>query len=135
MIPVALSPTIKPTRAELVILNVLWKHGPGTVRAIHENMPATSVCGYTTVLKLLQIMHGKGLVMRDVSRRAHVYRPASGKSAVQAQLTFDLIQQVYDGSPVQLIVQMLELMATAKAKDIDRIRQMLNRVEHRQLGE
>ncbi|NNF15594.1 MAG: BlaI/MecI/CopY family transcriptional regulator [Gammaproteobacteria bacterium] len=122
---------VTPTRAELVILNVLWKHGHLTVRSVHERMPRTKSCGYTTVLKLLQIMHGKGLVRRDTSKRAHVYRPVSDKSTVQMQLTSELVRQAFDDSPAQLIMRALEQSGRFQSEDIDAIRARLKLLEDR----
>ena len=125
-------PPMKPTKAELVILNVLWKNGPSTVRIVHEMMPGTNESGYTTILKLLQIMHRKGLVVRDDSQRAHVYQPVSSKADVQSQLTFDLIQRVFDGSPSQLVVQALGNTSAASKEELEKIRELLNDLEAQQ---
>lgn len=125
-------PPVKPTKAELVILNVLWKNGPSTVRIVHDLMPGNNDSGYTTILKLLQIMHRKGIVVRDDSQRAHVYRPVSSKADVQSQLTSDLIQRVFDGSPSQLIVQALGNTSAASRDDLEKIRTLLNDLEAQQ---
>ena len=125
-------PVPKPTPAELVILGVLWNHGPATVRAVHEAMPGGNVSGYTTILKLLQIMHRKGLVVRDDSRRAHVYRPVSSRVSVQLQLTSDLVQRAFDGSPSKLVVQALGSAQTASREELDKIRELLDQLEAQQ---
>lgn len=122
----------KPTPAELVILGVLWDHGPATVRSVHEAMPGGNVSGYTTILKLLQIMHRKGLVVRDDSRRAHIYRPVSSRVSVQTQLTSDLVQRAFDGSPSKLVVQALGAAQSASREDLDKIRAMLDQLEAQQ---
>ena len=119
----------RPTRAELNILRVLWRLGPSTVRAVHEAMPADSTTGYTTILKLLQIMHRKGLVTRDDSCRAHVYDPVRAKEEVQKQLTSDLIHRAFDGSPSQLVMQALGHSAAATPAELARIRELLGRLE------
>ncbi|MEM7082713.1 MAG: BlaI/MecI/CopY family transcriptional regulator [Pseudomonadota bacterium] len=119
----------KPTPAELVILGVLWDHGPATVRAVHEAMPGNNASGYTTILKLLQIMHRKGLVVRDDSRRAHVYRPVSSRVSVQNQLTSDLVQRAFDGSASKLVVQALGSAQSASREELDKIRSLLDQLE------
>lgn len=128
------SPTkqLRPTRAELVILRVLWDSGPSTVRAVHEAMPGDYASGYTTILKLLQIMHRKRLVERDDSKRAHVYQPIFSKSYVQEQLTSDLIQRVFDGSPSQLVLQALGSSKSASRDELRKIRSLLNELENQE---
>jgi BlaI family penicillinase repressor len=106
----------KPTESELGILNVLWARGPCTVRDIHEVLYRDEGAGYTTALKLLQIMHGKGLVLRDDSERAHVYRAA-------------MMQRLFDGSPSQLVLQALGGRAKATREELDEIRALLDRLE------
>src|SRR5262245_20077492 len=94
----------KPTDAELAILRVLWAKGPSTVRQIAEVMAdGGRETGYTTVLKLLQIMTEKGLVVRDESARTHVYAQASTQDQTQRQLVTDLLDRVFDGSAAQLV--------------------------------
>ncbi|HET7844639.1 MAG TPA: BlaI/MecI/CopY family transcriptional regulator, partial [Xanthomonadales bacterium] len=88
----------KPTEAELDILQVLWQRGPCTVREVHETLYRDEGAGYTTALKLLQVMHGKGLVERDDSQRAHVYRPVASKESTQSRFLTDIVQRVFNGS-------------------------------------
>jgi len=114
----------KPTASELTILNVLWDRGTGTVSEIQTECGG----GYTTVLKTLQIMAEKGLVERDESSRAHVYRPASGRKATQCQLVGDLLDRVFEGSASQLVLRALSEHRFSK-KEIAEIRKMLDRVE------
>src|SRR6185295_10425494 len=94
------SPTAppRPTQAELEILRVLWQLGPSSVREVQGTLPASRAAGYTTVLKLLQIMAGKGLVARDVRERTHVYRAALRQEQTQRQLIHDLVERAFDGS-------------------------------------
>lgn len=117
----------KPTAAETEILAVLWDLGPSTVRAVHEVLETRRDTGYTTVLKLMQIMVGKGLVLRDESERTHVYRPAHRREAMQGELVGDLIDRAFDGSAGELVMRAL---ATGRASkdDLDRIRAMLDEV-------
>lgn len=92
----------RPTTAELSILRVLWRLGPSTVRQIHDSLNAGRRTGYTTVLKLLQIMSEKGLVDRDKSRRSHVYMPRRTETQTQRQLVRDLLERGFGGSARQL---------------------------------
>jgi BlaI family transcriptional regulator, penicillinase repressor len=95
----------KPTDAELAILRVLWTRGPSTVRQIAEVMGRET--GYTTILKLLQIMTEKRLVVRDESERTHVYQAAYTETQTQRQLVTDLLDRAFDGSAAKLVLQAL----------------------------
>src|SRR5919106_3583235 len=97
----------RPTDAELAILRVLWERGPSTVRDVHEALSTTQVTGYTTVLKLMQIMTEKGLVVRDESQRAHIYEARSSEQKTQRQLLADLADRAFGGSPAKLVMQAL----------------------------
>ncbi len=97
----------RPTEAELEILQVLWERGACTVRDVHEVLHRRDGTGYTTALKMLQIMHDKGLVERDESQRAHVYRAAVSKQRTQKRFLADLVKRVFDGSPSRLVLQAL----------------------------
>ena len=120
--------TIRPTDAELELLRVLWKEGPSTVREIHEKLPGGSRVGYTTVLKLLQIMWDKGIVARDESARAHVYRAAAAEDAMQSHLVRDLVSRAFDGSTSRLVLRALS-SRSASAKELAEIRQLLDRID------
>ncbi len=119
----------KPTEAELGILNSLWERGECTVRDVHEALYRDDGGGYTTALKMLQIMHAKGLVLRDDSQRAHVYRPAMTKESTQKRFLSDIVQRVFDGSPSQLVLQALGGQPPASRAELDEIRALLNRIE------
>lgn len=119
----------QPTEAELNILNALWRLGPSTVRRVHEEISKLSDLGYTSVLKLLQIMFQKGLVSRDDSQRAHVYTPALSKQDTQRQLTDDLVRRAFGGSMSELVLQALGHGEAASADDLAAIREMLDRIE------
>lgn len=121
-------PTPRPTDAELAILNVLWERGPSTVREVHEALSPTHDSGYTTVLKLMQIMTDKGLVDRDESQRAHVYTSRLGEQRTQRQLIGDLIERAFGGSPAKLVMQALST-TKASAEDLTAIRTMLDQME------
>ena len=112
----------KPTDAELAILSVLWSRGPSTVRQIAEEMGREA--GYTTILKLLQIMTEKRLVRRDESSRTHVYDAAYTQDQTERQLVTDLLDRVFDGSAAKLVLQAL---ATTKStpEELDEIKKLI----------
>src|SRR5437667_7040105 len=98
---------IKPTESELEILQVLWTKGIATVREVHEELAKIKDVGYTTTLKLMQIMHEKGLVKRDDSIRTHIYQAAVNKERTQKHLLTKMIDSLFGGSPTQLVIQAL----------------------------
>jgi predicted transcriptional regulator len=98
---------IKPTESELEILNILWQNDVATVREVHEELAKSKDVGYTTTLKLMQIMHEKGLVRRDESMRTHVYQPAVNKEKTQKHLLDKMIDSLFGGSSTQLVLQAL----------------------------
>ena len=117
----------KPTDAELAILRVLWARGPSTVRQVAEAIAeAGRETGYTTILKLLQIMTEKGIVVRDESARTHIYAPASTQDQTQRQLVTDLLDRVFDGSAAQLVMQALAAKKTTP-EELAEIRKLLNK--------
>ncbi|MBL8212537.1 MAG: BlaI/MecI/CopY family transcriptional regulator [Bryobacterales bacterium] len=118
----------KPTAAELAILQILWQRGPSTVRDIHNDWDKDSPVGYTTVLKLLQIMTDKGLVERDETARAHVYKATSDREQTQGHLVRDLVDRVFGGSAAQLVLRALSERKTS-AREIAEIRDMLDTFE------
>lgn len=120
--------TPQPTEAELEILHVLWTHGACTVRDVHEALHRDTGAGYTTALKMLQIMHAKGLVERDDSQRAHVFRAAVSKERTQKRFLADLVQRVFEGSPSQLVLHALGSQRTSRA-ELREIRSLLNRLD------
>jgi BlaI family transcriptional regulator, penicillinase repressor len=124
---------VRPTNSELNILRVLWRLGPSTVRSVHEELSHDDHdLGYTTVLKFLQIMLDKGLVKREDSQRAHIYRPAASREQTQRQLTRLLIDGAFDGSRSQLVLQALAGAEGVKPEELDEIRALLNRLQDRQ---
>jgi len=118
----------KPTDAELAILRVLWTRGPSTVRDVAEAMGREGA--YTTVLKLMQIMARKGLVVRDERERTHVYRAALAQEQTQRQLLTDLLDRAFDGSASQLILQALASKRTSP-DEMEEIRKMLDQAQRR----
>ena len=120
----------RPTKAELEILRVLWQRGPSSVREVQQTLSRSPAAGYTTVLKLLQIMARKGLVARDERERTHVYRAALAQEQTQRQLVTDLLERAFDGSASQLILQALATRR-ATAGEMDEIRKMLDQAQRR----
>ena len=120
----------RPTQTELEILRVLWQRGPSSVREVHQIMLETRGAGYTTVLKLMQIMARKGLVVRDERERTHVYRAALAQEQTQRQLLTDLLDRAFDGSASQLILQALAAKRTSP-DEMEEIRRMLDKAQRR----
>ncbi len=120
----------KPTESELEILAVLWANKNATVRTVHEELAKTKEAGYTTTLKLMQIMHEKGLVTRNTDSKTHIYTPAVDKQKTQMQIVNKMITNLFAGSPAEMVMQALggnkttaaelqkieELIETLKAK-------------------
>jgi len=123
-------PLQKPTASELEILRVLWARGPSTVREVHEALRAKKDLGYTTVLKLLQIMTAKGTVRRDEGRRAHVYEACQPATETKRQLVGDVLQRVFEGSASELMIHALEGRPTSK-KELEELRRLLDEYERR----
>lgn len=98
---------LKPTESELEILQFLWSRGIATVREVHEELAKVKDVGYTTTLKLMQIMHEKGLVKRDESMRTHVYQPSVNKEKTQKHMLTKMIDSLFGGSSTQLVLQAL----------------------------
>jgi predicted transcriptional regulator len=119
-----------PTDGELSILEVLWERGPSTVRQVHEVLGSRQSTGYTTTLKLMQIMVGKGLLRRDESQRSHIYEAALAQAEAQASLVGSLVDKAFGGSASALVMRAL---ATRSASDeeLDEIRRILDAVERR----
>lgn len=114
----------RPTDAETEILRVLWERGPSTVREVHGALEAQRGTGYTTVLKLMQIMAQKGLAARDERKRSHVYRPLVDREGVEEGLVGDLIDRVFDGSASELVVRALS-SKPASTEELSALQAML----------
>lgn len=115
--------TIRPTNSELAILTVLWRRGDSTVREVHEAL--SEPVGYTTVLKLMQIMTEKGLVTRDERARTHVYRAAVSEATTQGHLVSDLVDRAFGGSSMALVLQALSNTPASRA-ELEQIRRLLD---------
>ena len=120
----------RPTDAELAILAVLWRDGPSTVRHVHQALAAESRVGYTTTLKLMQIMHAKSLVKRDKSGRSHVYAAAIARESTQRHLMRELIDRLFDGSAARLVLGALSLKA-ASPDELEQIRRAIGDSEEK----
>jgi predicted transcriptional regulator len=118
----------RPTEAELAILQVLWDRGPSTVRDVQQALEDERGTGYTTALKLLQIMTEKGLVRRDDRQRTHIYEAVLPAEATQRQLVRDLLDRAFGGSARQLVMQALSAERASKA-DLAEIRKLLDALE------
>ncbi len=118
----------RPTVAELAILRVLWERGPSTVRDVHDDLNQHTATGYTTVLKLLQIMTEKGLVVRDETQRAHIYEARYSEQKTQRQLLSDLVDRAFGGSSAKLVMQALSGRKT-NPDELNAIRTLLDRLE------
>ncbi|WP_165246817.1 BlaI/MecI/CopY family transcriptional regulator [Paludisphaera soli] len=124
----AKDPIPSPTDAELAILRVLWRRGPSTVREVHEALSTRRPTGYTTALKLMQIMAEKGLVLRDEARRTHVYHPRISAEAVERGLVRDLLDRVFDGAADRLVLRALGAGRVTR-DEAAKIRALLDEIE------
>jgi BlaI family transcriptional regulator, penicillinase repressor len=118
-------PQSRPTDAELAILRVLWERGASTVRQVHETLADTRETGYTTTLKLMQIMADKGLVKRNETARTHVYSAVAGQEQTQRQLVQDLADRAFGGSAAQLVLRALSAEGTSDA-ELKEIRKLID---------
>jgi BlaI family penicillinase repressor len=118
----------RPTEAELEILHVLWSREACTVREVHDVLRPDISTGYTTTLKLLQVMHAKGLVQRDDSQRAHVYKAMFSKERTQKRFLLDLVQRVFEGSSSQLVLHALGSQHASR-EELRQIRSLLNKLD------
>ena len=118
----------KPTESELEILNILWEKGPCTVREIHEVLEKSKDAGYTTTLKLMQIMLDKKLLSRDASSKTHIYKAAISQEHTQGQLVKRMIDTVFNGSAMDMVMQALG-NHKANAEELEQIKQYLDEME------
>ena len=120
--------TSRPTDRELTILRILWDSGPSTVRQVTEAMNQSSETGYTTTLKLMQIMTEKGLLHRDDSQFKHVFKPALTEEKAQKQLVGDLLERAFAGSAEKLVMRALSAKKIS-SRELASIRKMLDEFE------
>ena len=119
---------IKPTDAELEILRILWKHGPSTVRFVNEALNKEREIGYTTTLKMMQVMHDKEILGRDTSQRTHVYESKISQEETQKKLLDRLMDNAFGGSAMKLVMQALGNAKTNK-KELKQIRELIDKME------
>jgi BlaI family transcriptional regulator, penicillinase repressor len=122
--------TPKPTACELEILQVLWERGPSTVREVHEALSGKRPMGYTSVLKLMQIMTAKGTLRRNEEQRAHVYEAIEPAEKTKRQLALDVLQRVFEGSASDLMMHALAGRKASK-EEIEEMRRMLSEYERK----
>jgi predicted transcriptional regulator len=122
--------TIRPTESELEILSILWDKENATVREVHEIVQKTKDVGYTTTLKLMQIMNEKGLVTRNVSSKTHIYTPTLQREKAQEQFVGKMIQTLFSGSTSQLVMQALGKHKTSDS-DLAEIKSMIQKLERK----
>src|SRR3954469_57149 len=121
---------VKPTESELEILQILWTKGLATVREVREELSKVKDAGYTTTLKLMQIMHEKGLVKRDDSIRTHIYQAAVNKERTQKHLLSKMIDSLFGGSPTQLVIQALGNSENkATPEELEKIQALLDNLK------
>ena len=120
--------TPKPTASELEILQVLWERGPSTVREVHDALSSKKPIGYTSVLKLMQIMTAKGTVRRNEQQRAHVYEAAKSREWTQQQLAGDLLERGFEWSVKNLMIGALSAGKTSK-EELEELRKLLDDYE------
>ena len=123
-----MSKTFKPTESELEILSILWEKETATVRDVHNIIIQTKEVGYTTTLKLMQIMHEKGMVTRDQSSKTHIYIPNFEQSKAQEQYVGKMIKTLFSGSTSQLVMQALGNHQPTQ-DDLDEIKQLIEQLE------
>jgi len=121
--------TSKPTESELEILRVLWDKGNASVREVHEILSAHKEAGYTTTLKLMQIMFEKGLVKRNDSSKVHIYQPNISKEKTQQQLLGKMINTLFSGSSSQLVMQALGNSKPSR-EELDQIQELLDNLKN-----
>ena len=121
----------QPTEVELQILRILWHNGPSPVRDIHQGLQADKQTNYSTTVKMLAVMLEKGLVKRDETVSPYVYQAAITQQRTQKKILDSLVQQVYDGSRMSLVMQALST-SRASAEEIEEVRALLDKLERKQ---
>lgn len=121
---------LKPTESELDILKILWENGDCTVRQVHEILASNKEIGYTTTLKLMQIMHAKGLLERDERSKTHIYKALVSRDKAEKQMLSKIITDVFDGSAARLVMQALGNHQASDA-ELEKIKQLLNELENK----
>jgi len=125
VVNMSLSKKIKPTESELEILQILWQRESATVREVHEELSKNKTSGYTTTLKLMQIMFEKGIVTRDDRAKTHIYQPALSRKKTQKQFLDKMINGLFAGSSTQLVLQALGNQKASRS-ELDEIQKYLD---------
>ncbi len=120
----------KPTEAELEVLQVLWNMGPSTVRQVNEILNSTKVVGYTTTLKIMQIMTEKGFVVRDENRRTHIYSTVTAKEETLGVLLNNFLSNTFEGSAARLVMKTLGDHKTSR-EELDQLKELIAELEKR----
>lgn len=123
--------TSKPTESELEVLQILWENGPSSVRVVNEKLNEQREVGYTTSLKIMQIMAEKGLVKRDTSSRTHIYVAAIEEAETKGRLLDQLVDKAFKGSAMKLVMQALD-KHQASAEDLDELKALIRKMENDQ---
>ena len=121
---------LKPTESELEILNIIWQNGPSTVREVHDILSRTKESGYTTTLKLMQIMNDKGILHRNTETKTHVYSAAIKQEQVQGQLLKRMVDTIFNGSTAAMVMQALG-NTQADTKELEQIKNYLKEMEQK----
>ena len=121
----------EPTGSELEILQVLWDNGPSTVRLVNEEMNRKREVGYTTTLKLMQIMHAKGLLKRNTDSRTHIYEAVPDRESIQRNLLDNFVDNVFSGSAMQMVMQALGNHRPS-SEELGRIKSLIEEMEKKQ---
>jgi BlaI family penicillinase repressor len=124
-----MSKPIKPTESELEILQILWDKQKATVREVHETLSEHKDSGYTTTLKLMQIMFEKGLVKRDDSSKTHIYQPNVSKDITQKQLVGKMVDALFGGSTTELVMQALGGTNSPSPDELNEIQKLLDNLK------
>jgi predicted transcriptional regulator len=118
----------RPTEAELEVLQILWNHGPSSVRFVNDKLAEDKKVGYTTTLKIMQIMTDKGLTLRDTSARSHIYRSAVSENLAKENLLTKFINATFQGSASQLVLHLLDHNNTSQS-ELEEIKNIINNFE------
>ena len=124
---------LDPTETELEILKILWRQGPSSVKAVNQELNQKKITGYTTTLKIMQIMHAKDLVTRDESQRQHIYHAAIAENQVKQGFIKKMMKNLYAGSASQMVMQILG-SGSASAKELEEIKNFITKIEDEQNG-
>ncbi|HMP30126.1 MAG TPA: BlaI/MecI/CopY family transcriptional regulator [Saprospiraceae bacterium] len=120
-----------PTDSELEVLNILWTNGPSSVRYVNEHLNQKRDVGYTTTLKIMQIMHEKGLLTRDVSSKTHIYKASIKESYTKQNLLRSFVQNTFNGSMKAMVVEALG-EGTSSKEELDEIKELIKQIQSKE---